>query len=57
MSKEYHKEIHKRKAKAFFVTVLKNEGRAYINSSGGVELLADILTSKLLEKLEREKRK
>ena len=53
----YNEEINKWKAKSFFLNVLKNEGRPYINSDAGVELLSDILTNKLLEKLEREKRK
>jgi len=57
MSEIYHKEVNKRKAKIFFIKVLKNEGRPYVMSDAGVELLAEILSDKLLEKLEREKRK
>ena len=57
MTDAYHAEINQRKAKNFFLGILKSEGRAYISTDAGVELLADILTNKLLEKLEREKRK
>jgi len=53
----YNEEINKWKAKSFFLNVLKNEGRPYISSDAGVELLSDILTTKLLEKLKKEKRK
>jgi hypothetical protein len=57
MSDPYHEEINKRKAKNFFLRVLKSEGRPHIMSDASVELLADILSDRLLEKLEREKRK
>ena len=57
MTDAYHTEINRRKAKNFFLGILKGEGSAYISSVAGVELLADILTNKLLELLEREKRK
>ena len=57
MSDPYHKEVNKRKAKNFFLRVLKNEGRPHIMSEASVELLADILSHKLIEKVEREKRK
>ena len=51
MSEIYHKEVNKRKAKNFFFKILKNEGRPHIMSDASIELLADILTNKLLEKL------
>jgi len=57
MSEMYHREVNQRKAKNFFLKILKNEGRPHIMSDASVELLSDILTNKLLEKLEREKRK
>jgi hypothetical protein len=57
MSEEYRQLINRAKAKSFFLYVLKGEGRAYISSDAGVELLSDILSDKLIEKLEREKRK
>jgi len=57
MSEIYHEEVNKRKAKNFFLHVLKNEGRPHIMSDASVELLSDILTDKLLEKLRKEKRK
>ena len=56
-SDAYHEEKNRYKAKSFFLHVLKNEGRPYLSSDAGVELLSDILTDKLLEKLQREKRK
>jgi hypothetical protein len=57
MSEIYHEEVNLRKAKSFFLSVLKNEGRPYISSDAGVELLSDILTKKLIEKIKKEKRK
>ena len=56
MSEIYHKEVNKRKAKSFFIKVLRNEGRPFLSSENSVESLADILTKRLLEKLEKEKR-
>jgi|TARA_R110000824_G_scaffold249901_1_gene438752 hypothetical protein len=56
MSEIYHKEVNKRKAKSFFMRVLKNEGRPHLMSAASIELLAEILSDKLLEKLEKEKR-
>jgi hypothetical protein len=56
-SETYRKEINERKAKAFFRSVLKDEGRPYLNSDTAIEILSEILTNKLLEKLEREKRR
>jgi len=56
-SEAYKKEINERKAKGFFRSVLKNDGRPYLNSDTAIEILSDILTNKLLEKLEREKRR
>jgi hypothetical protein len=35
---------------------LKNEGRPYILSDTGVEILSEILTNKLLAKFAREKK-
>jgi len=57
MSEMYHKEVNQRKAKNFFLKILKNEGRHHIMSDASVELLSDILTNKLLEKLEKERKK
>jgi len=57
MSETYHKEVNKRKAKSFFLNVLKREGRAYVISDHAIEALSEILSNKLLEKLEKEKRK
>jgi hypothetical protein len=57
MSAIYHEEINQRKAKSFFLKVLKSEGRPYISSDTGVEILSDILATKLLEKLKKEKRR
>jgi|TARA_R110000824_G_scaffold76703_1_gene194298 hypothetical protein len=57
MSEIYHEEVNKRKAKNFFIKILKNEGRPYLSSDASAELLSDILTTKLLEKLKEEKRK
>ena len=54
MSAIYHEEVNKRKAKSFFLKILKNEGRPHIMSDASVELLSDILTSKLLKKLKKE---
>ena len=57
MSEIYSEEVNKRKAKIFFLGVLRNEGRPYLNSNASAELLSDILTDKLIEKLKKEKRK
>jgi len=54
MSAIYHEEVNKRKAKNFFLRILKNEGRPYISSDAGVELLSDILSDKLIEKIKKE---
>lgn len=56
-SDAYYEETNRYKAKSFFLRVLENEGRPYLSSDAGVELLADILTNQLLEKLQKEKRK
>jgi hypothetical protein len=56
MSEIYRKEVNKRKAKSFFIRVLKNEGRPHLMSEASVELLAEILSDKLLEKIEKEKK-
>jgi hypothetical protein len=57
MSEIYHEEVNQRKAKNFFLKILKNEGRPHLMSDASVELLSDILTNKLLEKLKKETRK
>jgi len=57
MSEAYHQEVNKRKAKNFFIHVLKNEGRPHVMSDASVELLSDILTDKLIEKLRLERKK
>ena len=57
MSEIYREEVNMRKAKNFFLKILKNEGRPHIMSDASVELLSDILTNKLLEKLKKEKRR
>ena len=57
MSKIYHEEVNQRKAKNFFLKILKNEGRPYLSSDASAELLSDILTNKLLEKLKKERAK
>jgi len=57
MSEIYHKEVNKRKAKSFFLKILKNEGRPHIMSDASVELLSEILSDKLLQKLEKERKK
>ena len=56
MSEIYRKEINQRKAKSFFMKVLRSEGRPFLSSENSVESLANILTKRLLEKLEKEKR-
>lgn len=56
MSETYYNEVRKNKAKNFFLSVLKNEGRPYILSDTGVEILSEILTNKLLAKFAREKK-
>lgn len=50
----YYNEVRKNKAKNFFLRILKNEGRPYILSDAGIEILSEILTNKLLDKLQRE---
>ena len=55
MSETYRKEINERKARSFFKHVLKNDCAHLVNPKDQ-DLLADILTKRLLEKLEREKR-
>tara|TARA_R110000824_G_scaffold82445_1_gene206669 strand:+ start:231 stop:404 length:174 start_codon:yes stop_codon:yes gene_type:complete len=57
MSEIYHKEVNQRKAKNFFLKILKNEGRPHIMSGASIELLAEILSNKLLQKLEKERKK
>ena len=54
MSETYKNEINKRKAKNFFLGVLKKEGRIFVTSDSAVEGLAELLTKKLLEKLRKE---
>jgi hypothetical protein len=54
MSEMYYNEVRKNKAKNFFLRILKNEGRPYILSDAGIEILSEILTNKLLDKLQRE---
>ena len=54
MPETYRKEINKRKAKNFFLNVLKREGRSFVTSDSAVERLAELLTDKLLEKLRKE---
>jgi hypothetical protein len=54
MSEIYHEEVNKRKAKNFFLKVLRNEGRHHLMSDASVELLAGILSDKLLEKIKKE---
>jgi hypothetical protein len=56
MSEIYRKEINQRKAKSFFIKVLRDEGRPFLLSENSIESLANILTKRLLEKLEKEKR-
>jgi|ETNvirnome_2_130_1030620.scaffolds.fasta_scaffold08615_2 hypothetical protein len=55
MSETYRKEINERKARSFFKHILKNDCAHLVNPKDQ-DLLADILTKRLLEKLEREKR-
>ena len=58
MSSEiYYKEVNKRKAKSFFHKILKNEGRSFLASEDSVESLAELLSNKLLEKLDIERKK
>jgi len=57
MSDIYHEEVNKRRAKNFFLKILKNEGRPHVMSDASVELLSDILTDKLIEKLRLERKK
>jgi len=52
----YFREKHHRKAKAFFLKVLKNDCQ-HLTSPDTRELLADTLASRLIEKLERERKK
>jgi len=54
MSETYYNEVRKNKAKNFFLSVLKKEGRPYILSDAGIEILSEILTNNLLAKLQRE---
>lgn len=51
---DYTKQINKAKAKGFFLNVLKSEGRKYLLSETSVDKLADLLTERLVQKIERE---
>ena len=54
MNKEYHKEVNRWKLKTFFLNVLKGEGSRVVSNDFQREELAEILTNKLLEKIQRE---
>jgi hypothetical protein len=56
MSKEYYKEINQWKLKNFFLTILKNEGSRIVSSDFQREELAQLLSSKLVEKIIKETR-
>ena len=51
---DYTKQINRAKAKGFFLSVLKSEGRKYLLSDTSVNKLADLLTERLVQKIERE---
>jgi hypothetical protein len=54
MSKEYRKEVNRWKLKSFFLGVLKREGKKIVSTEAHREELAEILTTKLIEKLKKE---
>ena len=54
MSKTYYKELNRWKLKSFFLNVLKGEGRRHIMSLESEEELAEILTTRLIDKVNRE---
>ena len=54
MSKTYYNEVNKWKLKNFFLKVLKEEGSRVVSNDFQREELAEILTNKLLEKIQRE---
>jgi hypothetical protein len=56
MSKEYYKEVNRWKLKTFFLSVLKGEGSRVVSNDFQREELAEILTNKLLEKIQKESR-
>jgi hypothetical protein len=56
MSKTYYNEVNRWKLKTFFLKVLKEEGKRIVSNDFQKEELAELLTKKLLEKINRETR-
>jgi hypothetical protein len=56
MNTEYYKEVNRWKLKTFFLKVLKEEGSRVVSNDFQREELAEILTTKLIEKIIRETR-
>mgnify|MGYP006405051779 CR=1 FL=1 len=54
MTKEYYKEVNRWKLKTFFLNILKGEASRIISSEFQREELAELLTKRLIEKVDRE---
>jgi hypothetical protein len=52
--KEYNKQLNHWKAKTFFLSVLRSEGRKHVISDKSVEELATILAERLIQKVIKE---
>tara|TARA_Y100000589_G_C27102343_1_gene608604 strand:+ start:551 stop:718 length:168 start_codon:yes stop_codon:yes gene_type:complete len=51
---EYNKQRYHWKAKSFFQNILKSEGRKYLISDTSVDSLAEMLSSRLVQKIQKE---
>jgi hypothetical protein len=54
MSKEYRQEVNRWKLKTFFLKVLREEGSRVVSMDFQREELAEILTCKFIDKINKE---
>ena len=52
--KEYNKQLNHWKAKTFFLSVLRSEGRKHIIALESEEQLAELLAERLIQKVIKE---
>jgi len=56
MTKEYNNEVNRWKLKSFFMSIFKEEASRMLNNNSQREELAELLATKLLEKITKETR-